>query len=228
MHENLKRAVKFVFLIAFILFGVYLVRYSPLASKLTYESIKTLVESFGLAGVLVFISIYAIGTLISIPGTVLTFAGAVLYGPWLGTIVNVVGATIGASFAFFAASYLGRDFIERLMHGKLDAFQRRAERDGFKAILLLRLVPLFPFVGINYAAGLTRIRFKDYFLATLIGIIPGGFVYTYLFATLGDKILTSGFHVKDLMVPEVLIALGLFASLIAISTMYRRRVKDNI
>lgn len=177
---------------------------------------------------LVFISIYAIGTLISVPGTVLTFAGAVLYGPWLGTIVNVIGATIGASLAFFAASYLGRDFIERLMQGKLESFQKRTEKDGFKAILLLRLVPLFPFVGINYAAGLTRIHFKDYFLATLIGIIPGGFVYTYLFATLGDKILTSGFHIKDLMVPEVLIALGLFAALIAISTIYRRRVKDNI
>jgi uncharacterized membrane protein YdjX (TVP38/TMEM64 family) len=81
---------------------------------------------------------------------------------------------------------------------------------------VLRLVPLFPFNGINFGSGLTGIRLRDYVLGTAIGIVPGVFVYQYLYARLGEKVLSEGFTLADLYDPHLLIAVGLFIAFIVI------------
>lgn len=222
MNKRFKTIAKFIILLAILGGAIYLFRYSPIADQLTPANIRDFVMSFGIAGFLVFITLYALGAALAMPGTVLTFVGAIIYGTWLGTLLNLLGATLGASIAFFGASYLGRDFVETLMKGKFDQFKKNVEKNGFSVILLLRLVPLFPFIGINYASGLTRIKFKDYFFATLLGMIPGAFVYTYLFATLGETILTEGFQFTDLLTIDVLLPVALFIILIVASTWYKR------
>lgn len=103
-----------------------------------------------------------------------------------GTIYTVIGATLGASAAFLTARHLGRDFIEGFLKGRLKVFDDGAERHGLKAVLFVRLIPLFPFNIVNYGAGLSKIRFKDFFFATLIGIIPGSFAYVNLANSIMD------------------------------------------
>jgi uncharacterized membrane protein YdjX (TVP38/TMEM64 family) len=99
-------------------------------------------------------------------------------------IYNTLAANLGAAVDFLAARYLGRNFVQKLLKGKWKEFDEKAARHGFRLILYLRLVPLFPFLGINFAAGLSKIRFGDYTAATIVGMIPGTFVYTYFASSL--------------------------------------------
>ena len=92
--------------------------------------------------------------------------------------------------------------------------------------MILRLVPLFPFNGLNFGCGLTAIRTRDYVLATAIGILPGTFVYQYLFATLGRKVLDEGFAWSDLLERDVLLALAAFAAFIVAGKLLARKVQS--
>jgi uncharacterized membrane protein YdjX (TVP38/TMEM64 family) len=126
---------------------------------------------------LLYIAIYVVGTVCLLPGTVLSFAGSRLFGLFEATLYTWIAATIGATLAFLLAKLLGRDFVDQLLGGRLEALDERLKRHGFTGLLILRLVPLFPFNGINFGSGLTSIRLVDYVLATAIGILPGTFVY---------------------------------------------------
>ena len=158
-----------------------------------------------------YITIYVAGTVCLLPGTLLSFVGSRLFGLFEATLYTWIGATIGATLCFLLAKLLGRDFVDQLLGGRLQALDERLKRHGFTGLLILRLVPLFPFNGINFGSGLTGIRFVDYVLATAIGILPGTFVYQYLFAKLGDKVLSGEYSLSDLYDPELLIAVGVFA-----------------
>jgi len=216
VKHKTKDLLKFILLLVLVALTIYAFKFSPYAEKLTVQSIKSYVLGFGALSFLAYMLIYAVGTLVSIPGTILTFTGAILFGTWLGTFLTVIGATMGASAAFFAAKWLGRGFVQDLMHGRFNAFQKQVEKHAFKGILFMRLVPVFPFIAINYGSGLVKIKFRDYFLATFLGIIPGTFVYTYLFATWGDAVLTGTFSWQQALTPQLLLPLGLFVPLLLI------------
>ena len=159
---------------------------------------------------LLYVVAYIAGAILLLPGLVFSFIGAMLFGIWEGTLYTWIGATIGATCAFLFARALGREFVDRLLGGKLQALDQRLRQHGFVSLLILRLVPLFPFNGLNFGCGLTSLRLRDYVLATAIGIVPGTFVYQYLFATFGEKVLTEGFVWRDLATMEVLLPMGLF------------------
>ncbi len=161
---------------------VFFLRQSGSTSLFSGEELKNFVESFGLWAPLVYLSLYVIATLLFIPGSPITLASGVLFGPWYGTLYTVVGATIGACLAFLLSRTLGHGLIKPgtgKIAEKLQTYDERIARHGFLTVLLLRLVPLFPFNGLNFALGFTNVSFRDYFLGTLIGIIPGTFAYVY-------------------------------------------------
>ena len=220
-----KAVVKFALLLALMAFFVYMLRFSDFASRISPGAIREVVLSFGFFGYGVFILGYGVATMLAVPGTLLSFSGAILFGTALGTVMNVLGATLGETLAFFAAKFLGRDFVQGFLEGRLDRFQSMVEKNGFTVMLLLRLVPIFPFVVVNYAAGLSKMRFRDYFFASMIGIIPGTFVYTYLFATLGERVLTSGFEMKDLLTVDVLAPVMLFVLLLVSTLIYKKKLE---
>jgi uncharacterized membrane protein YdjX (TVP38/TMEM64 family) len=157
----------------------------------------------------VYIGVYVIGTVLFLPGTVLSFVGSQLFHLFEATLYTWIAAVIGATLAFLIARRLGGDFVNQLLGGRLHALQDRLQRHGFTALLVLRLVPLFPFNGLNFGCGLTSIRLRDYVLATALGILPWTFVYQYLFAHLG-RALNEGFTVRDLADPNLLAPIGLF------------------
>ena len=138
------------------------------------------VQGLGVWGPLVFILGYAVATVAFAPAFLLTLAAGVIFGLVKGTIVTFLGATLGASLAFLVARYGARRMIEKKIEGnvKFAAIDRAVAKEGFKIVALLRLSPLFPFNLLNYALGLTRVRFLDYFLAC-VAMIPGTILYVY-------------------------------------------------
>lgn len=131
---------------------------------------------------LVFIAIYAVMTAVSLPGAVwLTLAAGFVFGTVAATLIVVSGATLGAVGIFLAAKYALGDILQRKAQGTISAAVKRMEA-GFKEnalsyLLVLRLVPLFPFWLVNLVPALLNVPLRTYVVGTFLGIIPGTAVY---------------------------------------------------
>lgn len=216
---------KFALLVALLAAAVWYFRFTEAGRQITPESVLDWIESYPpvLARAL-YVLVYIAGTVLFIPGTALSFAGAVLFGAYQGTLYTWLGAVIGSTLAFLVSRSLGREYVESLFGGRFAAFDARLRENGFWGLLTLRLIPLFPFTAINFGSGLTGIRLRDYVLATAIGILPGTFVYQFLFAKLGRRALVEGLGWQDLADGEIWLALGLFAVFIVVGRWLSRRV----
>jgi uncharacterized membrane protein YdjX (TVP38/TMEM64 family)/rhodanese-related sulfurtransferase len=124
--------------------------------------------------------LFALATVLFVPGSLFGLAGGALFGPALGTIVNLVGATLGAVVAFLIARYAAADLVKNKAGARLKKLIAGVEAEGWRFVALVRLVPLFPFSLSNYALGLTRIPFSQYVFASLVCMIPGTLAYTWL------------------------------------------------
>ncbi|MBT2429733.1 TVP38/TMEM64 family protein [Streptomyces sp. ISL-112] len=151
------------------------------------RDVRQWVDSLGMWGPVVFAVIYALAVTALLPGSVLTASAGVLFGLPVGACAVLVGATAGAALSFGLARWLGRPAVARYAgSGRMARLDAYLTRRGFAAVLLVRLVPLFPFSVINYGAGVAGVRFPSYVTATALGIIPGTLVYTGLGGSLGD------------------------------------------
>jgi uncharacterized membrane protein YdjX (TVP38/TMEM64 family)/sulfur relay (sulfurtransferase) complex TusBCD TusD component (DsrE family) len=147
---------------------------------LSTEALESWVQRFGAAGPVAFMLIYAIGTVLFLPGSVITLAGGALFGPVWGTFYNLTGATLGAALAFLIARYLASDWVHRKAGGWTKQLIDGVEKEGWRFVAFVRLVPLFPFNLLNYALGLTRISLVQYVVASYVFMLPGAIAYTYL------------------------------------------------
>lgn len=154
----------------------------------------------------IFVLTYIIATVLFLPGSVFTLAGGVIFGPVFGVLYNLIGATIGAGLSFLIARYLASDIVSQRAGGKLKQLINGVEAEGWRFVAFARLVPLFPFNLLNYALGLTKIRFLEYFIATFVFIIPGAVAYTYI-GYAGREAASGG----DGLINTVLIAVALLA-----------------
>ncbi|MEX2466549.1 MAG: TVP38/TMEM64 family protein [Gemmatimonadota bacterium] len=144
------------------------------------EILRRVDEMGAWAGV-AYVALYAVAAVAWIPGSILTLASGAIFGLVRGTAYTLVGATLGASLAFLVSRYVARAAIERKLgrSPKLEAVDEAIAREGAKVVFLIRLSPVFPFNALNYALGLTRVRFRDYVPASALGMIPGTFMYVY-------------------------------------------------
>jgi uncharacterized membrane protein YdjX (TVP38/TMEM64 family) len=157
-----------------------------------------------------FMAVYIIQTTLSLPGAaILSLAAGAIFGSIMGTIYANIAATTGATLAFLVTRYLLRDVVLKKFGSKLEGMNRELEERGFSYLLFLRLVPLFPFFLINLAAGLTRLPLRTFFFGTMLGIIPGGFVYVNAGASLATIDSLSGIASPRVLGSFAL--LGLFA-----------------
>lgn len=192
-------------------------------------ALLAIVDDHPLATAAGFVLVYTGVVALSLPGaTVMTLAGGFLFGTWLGTALNVLGATAGAALLFLIA----RSAIGDALRGRAGPFLARMEagfrRDAFHYLLFLRLVPAFPFWAVNLAPALLGMRLASFVAATMIGIIPGTIVYTAFGAGLG-QIFDAGAEVNlgDVFSPALiagLIGLGVLALLpIAVRRLRERK-----
>ncbi|MEK6726025.1 MAG: TVP38/TMEM64 family protein [Deltaproteobacteria bacterium] len=169
--------IKFFLLMAFIIAAVVSIKLSGLDRHLDQERLRTWISSYGAWGPIAYIILYSIAPSLMFPGVPITVAGGILFGPVGGTIYTSIGATIGASIAFLISRYLGRDWVEAMLKDRWKELDAKVERQGWKVVAFTRLIPLFPFNMLNYAFGLTRIRFSHYFFASFIFMLPGVVAY---------------------------------------------------
>ncbi|MGC8517624.1 MAG: TVP38/TMEM64 family protein [Steroidobacteraceae bacterium] len=143
-------------------------------------SLSAEIHRAGPWGPLAFIVLYAAATVALLPGTILTLAGGALFGPAAGTFYNLTGATLGATGAFLVSRYLAADWVRRRLGPRTEQIIAGVEREDWRFVAFVRLVPLVPFNLLNYALGLTRVRVSRYVIASYLAMLPGTFAYTYL------------------------------------------------
>lgn len=179
----------------------------------------------GAGGFLIFAAGYAAGTVLFIPGSVLTLGAGFVFGILWGTVLSSVGSVVGDTLAFLIARYLAREKIRRwaLRDSRFAAMDEAIGQHGWKIVLLLRLSPLIPFNMGNYLYGLTAIRFRPYVLASTVGVLPGTVLFVYLGAAgkASLQVITSQ-RVPRNPLEITFLAAGLVATFIA--TWYISRI----
>ena len=181
------------------------------------------VDGLGFWGPLVFIAGYAGATMAFVPGSVLSLAAGAIFGLSKGVAYVLTAATIGASLAFLVTRYGARSAIEQRLAGnqRFSAIDRAIGEQGLKIVVLLRLSPVFPFNLLNYALGLTKVRFVDYLIAS-VAMLPGTLLYTYYGKLAGDVTrLASGAAPERGGEYYAVLVLGLAAT-IAVTTVVTR------
>ena len=140
------------------------------------------VQTLGAVGVVLFIAVYALATVLFLPGWIFTVAAGLIYGVIGGTAVALTGAIIGSTLAFLCGRYLVRKRVETATTGnrKFEAIDKAIGEQGWKIVGLLRLSPLIPFNLSNYFYGVTGVGFWPYVLASAVGMLPGTLLYAYL------------------------------------------------
>lgn len=140
------------------------------------------VRDAGAIGIALYATIYVAATLLMLPGSVLTAGAGFVYGPLWGTILVSPVSVLAATLAFVLGRTVASDWVARRLAAapRFSAVYDAVGRSGFRIVLLLRLSPLFPFNLLNYGLGLTRVRLRDYALASFLGMLPGTVLYVYL------------------------------------------------
>ncbi len=147
----------------------------------------------GIVAGLVYIGIYAVVTSFSLPGgAVMTITGGFLFGPVTGTILTVIGATMGASAVFLAARFAFADYLHAKAGPALHRMEKGFSENALNYLLVLRLIPLFPFWLVNLVPALLGVRLRVYLVGTFVGIIPGSLVYTLVGDGLGAVLDKGG------------------------------------
>lgn len=170
--------VRFLSLVAFLVIGGAVVVAVGLPDV---QQLREYIAGAGPAAPALFIVVYAILTLLPLPKNVMGAVAGLLFGLVLGIILVLIAAILGAAAAFLVSRALGRDAVERLIGARVAKVDELLHQRGIVAVIVLRLIPVLPFTALNYAAGLTSVRTRDYAIGTMIGIIPG----TVAFVTLG-------------------------------------------
>src|SRR5206468_2150624 len=147
-----------------------------------------------------------------VPGSVVTLGAGAVFGVVLGSVYVSISATLGATAAFLAGRYLARDAIARKIgkNEKFAAIDRAVADEGWKIVLLTRLSPVLPFILLNYAFGLTRVKLSHYVLASWIGMMPGTVMYVYL----GSLVNISSGHRQRTTGEWILYSVGLLATVV--------------
>lgn len=175
MTYKFNRHIKTICLIfaiaALILCALSFQKHSP-------EIIEWINELGWLAPVL-FLVLYCLASLMFLPTMVLTLAGGAIFGPVIGTILNLIGATFGAAFSFLITRHLMYDWFSKKRGEKLNKLIAGVDQKGWVFVAFLRLFPIIPFNLVNYGLGVTGIKFRLYIITTFIFLIPAEIIYTY-------------------------------------------------
>ncbi|MFQ5680452.1 MAG: TVP38/TMEM64 family protein [Candidatus Omnitrophota bacterium] len=189
-------------------------------SHISPQGFKQWVESLGAWGPLAYIAIYVLRPLILFPAGILSAAAGIIWGPLVGFLYLQIGANISAWGEFFAARYLFRKRAEKYLRGKIEALDKKIERNGFLAVLLIRVIPNVAYDIQNLSLGLTKVKFRDYFLGTLIGIIPGSFAFVFF----GASLISILFNPKNIWM--IVLAIAIFAGVYFLQkTLRKTKVK---
>jgi uncharacterized membrane protein YdjX (TVP38/TMEM64 family)/rhodanese-related sulfurtransferase len=181
------------------------------------NTLENALRNLGLWAPVAHVALFALGTVLFVPGVLFGVAGGVLFGPVWGTLLNLAGATLGATAAFLVARYIAADWIRRRSFGRLERLIKGVEAEGWRFVAFARLVPLVPFNFLNYALGLTRLPLRVYMLASLISMAPGTLAYTWLGYAGREAVAGS-----DAAIRYALLGIALLATVAFVPRLLRR------
>ncbi|MEW6489705.1 MAG: TVP38/TMEM64 family protein [Thermodesulfobacteriota bacterium] len=176
------------------------------------------IAELGAAGPLLFVALYGLGMCLFVPGSVLTVAGAVIFGPYEGALWVWLGALLGAAGCFGLARGLGREAVGNLIGARLHGWESAVARRGFAVVALARLA-WAPFTPLSFALGLTPVRFRDYLWGTALGMTPGTVALTWSVGTASLGLTREG----EPEVWELALVLGAVAALTLLGVWAARR-----
>lgn len=159
---------------------------------------------------------YVVATVFFLPGSVLTLGAGFLFGVPLGLATAWTGAVLGACAAFLLGRTFAREWVARKVSGnpKFKAIDEAVGREGFKIVFLLRLSPVFPFNLLNYALGLTKVSFKHYAVASMIGMLPAGLMYVYFGSAARSIADVAAGNVEKGVAGQIFFWVGLIATIL--------------
>jgi uncharacterized membrane protein YdjX (TVP38/TMEM64 family) len=177
--------------------------------------LQTWLQQMGIWAPIIYILLYTVGTLLILPSTPLNLSGGAIFNVWWGTLWTTVAAVIAAVVAFAFTRTVGRELIARKLAGRWEAIDAEIRQGGLFYLFAIRLLPIIPYGLVNFGAGLTSIRFRDYLLGTILGTVPG--VLPFVMMGSGLQALSEG-NLLPLMC-----AFALTGMLVGGATWYRRR-----
>ncbi|MGQ0701943.1 MAG: TVP38/TMEM64 family protein [Gemmatimonadales bacterium] len=218
-HPRLRRFL----VVGFIGLGVLALLFAGRSLATQIPTAAGWVERLGILAPIGFLLLYAVAEIAFVPGSLLTLAAGALFGPAWGTVVAMAGATLGSSVAFLMARYGLRRQVERRLQRspRFMALDDAVAREGRKFVFLVRLTPIIPFNLLNYALGITRVRFRDYLLGS-IGMLPGALVYAYYGHVAGSltRVAAGGAPARGTWY-YALLALGLLSAIVLTTVLTR-------
>ena len=221
LSPRVRGLAKLLVLIALLVAAALAVRASPARGWLTPRGIEQLLAALREPwwAPLAFVAAYTIAAALDFSGLVLTLVGGAVFGFWWGALLNLLGANLGASAAFWVARLLGREGLHALLGDRLSGgLDRLAHQAGFAWLLRLRLIPIVPFNLLNFASGLTALPWRTYAAATAIGVIPATLVYTFF----ADALLSGSREAGHRVFVRLLIAGALLVLLSFVPTIARK------
>ena len=198
-------------------------------------TIQAKIQALGYLAPIAFFLLYVLATIAFIPGLIVTLMAGLAFGAWWGTLIVSISSTVGATLAFLIARYLARDAVEKFLSKQswFGKFREGVEENGFNFVIFARVVPIFPFNGLNYACGLTPLSIRNYVLGSMIGMLPGTFAYVYLGESVGctmiDAVIQRHFSFADMPAEirtKLLIALSLLAVLSILPILLKKLKKS--
>ncbi len=150
------------------------------------QDIRTWILSFGWIAPFVFVTVYTLRPLILFPVTILSLSGGLAFGTVVGSVLTLLGCVGGATISFWIARKFGKGLRPKTDRGLLEKLEEQMASRGFIYVLFVRLLPFVPFDLVSYASGVSRIRFRAFFMATLIGAIPGTIIYNFIGSRLAE------------------------------------------
>lgn len=187
-------------------------------SFFTPSAARDYIRGFGKPAAAVYIFLYALNTVSILPPIgILSLSAGLIFGKVWGAVFLMAAALLGTSCTFFISRFLGRSLVEKLLRGKAKGLDEQLAKKGFVTVLFFRLVPLVPYEALNYVSGLSKIKFRHYFLATSLGIIPGVIISAFFGGALGDVKSLKGLFTFKFMAAALAIA-----AVICVPFIYRR------
>lgn len=209
--------VKLLIFIVFLITVITTVRVTGLHACLDQQRLQQWIAGYGAWGPLIYISFYFVAPAFFLPGLPITIVGGVLFGPLWGVVYTIIGSTGGACIAFLVARYLGREWVANKIRGtNLGKLDEEVERQGWKIVAFTRLIPLFPFNLLNYAFGLTKIKFLHYAVTSFIGMLPACIAYIVFSSSLLDLL-------KGKISVQLIVGIVLVVIVSAIPIYYKKR-----
>lgn len=172
-----------------------------------FHDVAIYIRNQGAMAVLIYLVIYALKPiLLVIPTNVIAILGGTIFGPVKGTILTSLGFAISGTIAFFLSRFLGKDFVQGLLGKKMLKAEDNIEKNGFRIITVLRMIPVMPYDPFSYACGFTKINYRTFILASVLGVLPETICYSVL-----GKNFTNPFSIQFLL-PIGILLFGVIAS----------------